>query len=102
MRGRPVIDFHVIEATNGAWVATRPDGRYLASSDVLAHPSVLSINMQRETLESRRLTIEERAIPREEQEAERPLHRFDSAENEDLLDETESFTPESGAPAPSS
>jgi WD40 repeat protein len=101
-RGRPVIDFHVIEATNGAWVATRPDGRYLASSDVLAHSSVLSVNMDRETLDTRRLTIEERAIPQEEQEAERPLHRFDSAENEDRLEETEMFVPESGAPAPSS
>lgn len=100
-RGEPVLDLYVLADTDGAWLAVRPDGRYLSSSDRLANTSFMSLNGSG-SLASRRIALAEGSDTTGNTDEVRPLHRFESAEDPEILEETENFDPESGEIAPSS
>ena len=100
-RGEPILDLYVLADTDGAWLAVRPDGRYLSSSDRLADSSFMSLNGSG-SLASRRIELAAGSDTTGDGDDAVPVHRFESAEDPEIIEETENFDPESGEIAPSS
>ena len=97
--GSRILDLYVME--NGAWLALREDGRFFASTDEIATTQYLSVNADATLLRDYRLVSESNRPAPQEQRAP-TIDRLQSGDDGDLHEESRTFDPLSGEPAPSS